>query len=399
MKVLVTGAKGFVGRNLCEALKNIRDGKDGRERYRPLLPLTLYEYDRDSNLDELSRYCADADFVFNLAGVNRPEDPAEFMEGNFGFASDLLNALESHGNACPVMLASSAQASLEGRYAGSEYGKSKLAGENLFREYSERTGAKVLVYRFPNLYGKWCRPNYNSAVATFCSNIANGLPINVNDPATELELLYIDDLVHEMLEALSGREHRDDESPLGLCVAGPTDRVSLGDIVRLLCGYKEARETLAVPDVSEGSFSKKLYSTYLSYLDSEDFSYKLKMNCDDRGSFTEILRTADRGQVSVNVSKPGITKGNHWHHSKWEKFCVVSGEGLVQLRRVGEDADGEPYPVVEYRVSGDEIEVVEMIPGYTHNIVNLSDERDLVTVMWANEPFDPENPDTFFLEV
>lgn len=398
MKVLVTGAKGFVGSNLCEALKSVRDGKDLRERYRSLLPLTLYEYDRDSSHEDLSRYCSEADFVFNLAGVNRPEDPAEFMEGNFGFASELLNTLELHGNTCPVMLASSAQASLEGRYAGSEYGKSKLAGEKLFCEYSERTGAKVLIYRFPNLYGKWCRPNYNSAVATFCNNIANNLPISVSDPATELELLYIDDLVNEMLEALLGREHRDETIP-GLCMAGPTDRVSLGDIVRLLHDFKEARKTLLVPDVSEGSFSKKLYSTYLSYLDPKDFSYKLKMNCDDRGNFTEIFKTFDRGQVSVNVSKPGITKGNHWHHTKWEKFCVVSGEGLIQLRRVGVDANGESYPVVEYRVSGDVIRVVEMIPGYTHNIVNLSDERDLVTVMWANESFDPDNPDTFFLEV
>lgn len=399
MKVLVTGAQGFVGKNLCETLKCIRDGKDRREKYQALLPLTIFEYDRNSDPAELSRYCAEADFVFNLAGVNRPKDPAEFMEGNFGFASELLDMLEACGNACPVMLSSSAQASLEGRYAGSEYGKSKLAGENLFREYSARTGVKVLIYRFPNLYGKWCRPNYNSAVATFCHSIANGLPITVSDPATMLELLYIDDLVSEMLEALLGREHRDESSQEMLCVAGPTDLVSLGDIVDLLRSFKNAREALNVPDVSRGTFSKKLYSTYLSYVDPSDFSYKLKMNCDDRGSFTEMLRTPDRGQVSVNVSKPGIAKGNHWHHSKWEKFCVVSGEGLIQVRRIGEDEDGNPYPVDEYRVSGNSLEVVEMVPGYTHNIINCSDERDLVTVMWANEPFDPENPDTFFLEV
>lgn len=399
MKVLVTGAKGFVGKNLCETLKNIRDGKDRREQYQALLPLTIYEYDRDSQADELSRYCAEADFVYNLAGVNRPKDPAEFMEGNFGFASELLGALESRGNTCPVMLSSSAQASLEGRYVGSEYGKSKLAGENLFREYAARTGARVFIYRFPNLYGKWCRPNYNSAVATFCYNIARDLPIVVSDPSVQLELLYIDDLVEEMLGVLLGEDHRTTSDKDGLCVAGSTDKVTLGEIVSLLQEFKESRETLNVPNVSNGSFSKKLYSTYLSYLEPKDFSYKLKMNCDSRGSFTEILRTVDRGQVSVNVSKPGITKGNHWHHSKWEKFCVVSGEGLIQLRRTGEDADGAPYPVVEYRVSGDVIEVVEMIPGYTHNIINLSDERDLVTLMWANESFDPNNPDTFFLEV
>lgn len=399
MKVLVTGAKGFVGRNLCETLKSIRDGKDRREKYQALLPLTVYEYDRDSEPGELDCYCKAADFVFNLAGVNRPQDPKEFIEGNIGFASELLDKLESNGNTCPVMLSSSVQASLEGRYAGSEYGKSKLAGENLFREYSARTGARVLIYRFPNLYGKWCRPNYNSVVATFCNNIARDLPITVSDPATQLELLYIDDLVVELLDALLGQEHRIGSEESGLCLAAPTDKVTLGEIVRLLQEFKRSRETLNVPDNSCGSFSKKLYSTYLSYLDPADFSYKLKMNCDSRGSFTEILRTVDRGQVSVNVSKPGITKGNHWHHSKWEKFCVVSGEGLIRLRRMGEDADGRRYPVTEYRVSGDAVEIVEMIPGYTHSIINLSKERDLVTLMWANEPFDPDNPDTYFEEV
>ena len=396
MKVLVTGAKGFVGSNLCASLKNIRDGKDRRERFQELLPLDIFEYDLSSTPEELDAWCAKADFVFNLAGVNRPKDASEFMEGNFGFASTLLETLEKHGNKCPVMLSSSVQASLEGRFAGSEYGKSKLAGEQLFREYSERTGAKVLIYRFPNLYGKWCRPNYNSAVATFCNNIANDLPITVNDPSTELDLLYIDDLVDEMLNALLGKERRKED---GFCEALPTDHVSLGQIVELLNGFKTARDDISIPDVTEGSFSKKLYSTYLSYLDPSDFSYKLKKNEDVRGSFTEILHTTDRGQVSVNVSKPGITKGQHWHHTKWEKFCVVSGEALIQLRRVGVDLEGNKYPIVEYRVCGDDPTVVEMIPGYTHNIINVSQDRDLVTVMWANEVFNPDRPDTFFEEV
>ncbi|MEG2212134.1 MAG: NAD-dependent epimerase/dehydratase family protein [Raoultibacter sp.] len=396
MKVLITGAKGFVGKNLVKALEQVRDGKDRRERYQTLLPLTIFEYDRDSNCDELAMYCAEADFVFNLAGVNRPKEQFEFMEGNFGFASELLDALAYCKNACPVMLASSAQASLEGRFAGGEYGKSKLAGEKLFHEYSEKTGAPVLIYRFPNLYGKWCKPNYNSAVATFCNNIANNLPITVNDPSVELELLYIDDLVREMMEALLGNETRIDG---GFCQVGPTDHVTLGEIASLLEDFKAARNTLGVPDVTAGTFSKKLYSTYLSYLDTNDFSYKLKMNKDERGSFTELLRTIDRGQLSVNVSKPGITKGQHWHNTKWEKFCVVSGKGLIQLRRVGTDVNGELYPSVEYHVTGNNIEVVEMIPGYTHNIINLSNEHDLVTVMWCNECFDPENPDTFYEEV
>ena len=396
MKVLVTGSKGFVGKNLVESLKNIRDGKDRRTCYQALLPLTIYEYDKDSDHAALDTYCTDAEFVFNLAGVNRPKDQEEFMEGNFGFASTLLETLEKHGNVCPVMLSSSTQASLEGRFAGSEYGKSKLAGEHLFREYSERTGAKVLIYRFPNLYGKWCRPNYNSAVATFCNNIANDLPITVNDPNTELDLLYIDDLVAEMLNALLSNETQGID---GFCHAMPIDHVTLGQIVELLKGFKDAREKLDVPDVTSGSFSKKLYSAYLSYLDTSNFSYKLKMNVDARGSFTEILHTADRGQVSVNISEPGITKGQHWHNTKWEKFCVVSGEGLIQLRKVGVDENGVDYPVVEYRVSGEDIEVVEMIPGYTHNIINLSDTEKLVTIMWCNECFDPERPDTFGLEV
>lgn len=396
MNVLVTGAKGFVGSNLCASLKNIRDGKDRREKYQALLPLEVYEYDIDSPDEELSFCCSEADFVFNLAGVNRPKETSEFMSGNFGFAEKLLDLLEHHGNACPVMLSSSVQASLEGRFAGSEYGKSKLAGENLFREYGERTGAKVLIYRFPNLYGKWCRPNYNSAVATFCNNIAKDLPITVNDSATELDLLYIDDLVEEMLNALVGEENRNDD---GFCEALPTNHVTLGEIVELLESFKAARESISVPDVTEGSFSKKLYSTYLSYLDPSDFSYKLKKNEDVRGSFTEFLRTPDRGQVSVNVSKPGITKGQHWHQSKWEKFLVVSGEAIVQMRRVGVDADGKPYPVVEYRLSENDPTVVEMVPGYTHNIINASDERELVTVLWANEVFDPNRPDTYFEEV
>ncbi|RDB62818.1 capsular biosynthesis protein [Gordonibacter sp. 28C] len=396
MRVLVTGAKGFVGRNLCESLKAIRDGKDRRPRYQALLPLEVFEYDRDSSPEDLDAWCAAADFVFNLAGVNRPEDPAEFMEGNFGFASELLAALERCGNKCPVMLASSAQASLSGRYAGSAYGESKLAGERLFRAYSERTGAPVLVYRFPNVYGKWCRPNYNSAVATFCCNVANGLPVRVDDPSTELELLHVDDLVSEMLEALLGGESR---GPDGLCHAGPTDRATLGEVVSLLESFRDSRETLEVLDQSEGSFSKKLHSTYLSYLPGDGLAYPLDPRRDERGSFAEFLRTPDRGQVSVNVSEPGVTKGNHWHHMKWEKFLVVSGEASVRLRRVGLDEGGRPFPVAEYRVSGDRPEVVEMAPGFTHCIENLSDSEDLVTLMWANEPFDPEDPDTFFEEV
>lgn len=396
MKVLITGAKGFVGKNLVAALECIRDGKDRREKYQALLPLEIFEYDIDSTPEDLDAFCAEADFVFNLAGVNRPKEASEFMEGNFSFASTLLDTLEKHGNKAPVMLSSSAQASLEGRYAGSEYGKSKLAGEELFKEYSKRTGADVLIYRLPNLYGKWCRPNYNSAVATFCNNIANDLPITVNDSSIELELLYIDDLVDALMGNLVGEVLRNES---GFCVAAPTDKKTLGEIVELLHEFKSARGSLDVPDVTEGSFSKKLHSTYLSYLDPSDFSYELKMSVDNRGSFTEVLRTVDRGQVSINVSKPGITKGQHWHRTKWEKFCVVSGEGLIRLRRIGKDKQGNDYPVVEYRVSGEKLEVVEMIPGYTHSIINLSDTQDVVTLMWCNECFDPEKPDTFFEEV
>ena len=393
MKILVTGAKGFVGRNLCESLKNIRDGKDRRERYQSLLPLTVYEYDIDGTREELSLYCAEADFVFNLAGVNRPESPEDFMKGNFGFASELLGLLEHHGNKCPVMLSSSAQASLEGRYAGSVYGESKLAGENLFREYSERTGAPVYIYRFPNLYGKWCRPNYNSAVATFCDAIANGREFHVNDTSVELKLLYIDDLVACMLELLLGKVERGGD---GICAAQPTDKVTLGQIVELLESFRDARENISIPDQADGSFSKKLYATFLSYYDAGSLAYPLHANCDERGSFTEFLRTSDCGQVSINVSKPGVTKGNHWHHTKWEKFLVVSGEALIRLRKVGVDAEGNPYPVDEYRVSGDSPTVVEMAPGMTHSITNVSETDDLVTVMWANETFDPVKPDTFY---
>ena len=407
MKVLVTGAKGFVGRNLCEALKNIRDGKDRREKYQQLLPLTVYEYDRDGTQDELSFYCSAADFVFNLAGINRPKDPSEFMEGNRGFGETLLDLLEHHDNKCPVMLSSSVQASLEERYAGSLYGESKLAGEELLFDYEKRTGAPVLVYRFPNLYGKWCRPRFNSAVATFCDAIANEREFTVNDPSVELELLYIDDLVTAILDALVGEVRRcryagakcvPDEAGR-YCYAPGAQKATLGEIVRLLTSFRDARETLEVPNLAGGSFSKKLYSTFLSYYEPGRFAYDLAPNVDARGSFTEFLRTPERGQVSVNVSKPGITKGNHWHMSKWEKFLVVSGTASIKLRKVGCDAEGNPFPVDEYVVSGSDLRVVEMIPGYTHSITNLSGTDDLVTVMWANEAFDPENPDTYFEEV
>lgn len=404
MKVLVTGANGFVGRNLCEALRNIAEGKDRRGKYQSLLPLTVYEYDRNGTQEELSFYCSAADFVFNLAGINRPKDPSEFMKGNMEFGETLLSLLEHHGNKCPVMLSSSVQASLEGRYAGSPYGESKLAGEELLFDYEERTGAKAMVYRFPNLYGKWCRPRYNSAVATFCDAIANDREFQVNDPSVELELLYIDDLVTAMLDALVGDVRRcryvgaecvpaEDGR---YCHVPGAQKVSLGEIVGLLKGFRDARETLAVPNLGDGSFSKKLYSTFLSYYEPGRFAYSLKPNVDARGSFTEFLRTPDRGQISVNVSKPGITKGNHWHMSKWEKFLVVSGTAKIKLRKVGADQEGNPYPVDEYVVTGGDMRVVEMIPGYTHSITNLSDDEDLVTVMWANEPFDSENPDTYY---
>lgn len=385
MNILVTGASGFVGKNLLSQLRNIRDGK--AKNYAVEGDLTLYEYDLGSTPEKLDLYCRNADFVFNLAGVNRPQDPAEFMKGNFGFASTLLDTLKKHGNTCPVMISSSIQASLD-----NPYGESKRAGEQLLFDYAEETGAKVLVYRFPNLFGKWCRPNYNSAVATFCNNIANDLPITVNDPSVELHLVYIDDVVDELIGALTGGEHRDG----AFCVVPTSHRITLGGIVDLLHSFRRMPETLEVPDTTTDGFAKKLYSTYLSYLPEDRFAYDLKMNTDARGSFTEILRTADRGQFSVNVSKPGITKGQHWHHTKNEKFVVVHGHGLIQLRKVGKDEQGNDYPVVNYEVSGEKIRVVEMIPGYTHNIVNLSDTEDLVTFMWCNECFDPAKPDTYF---
>ena len=388
MKILITGAKGFVGRNLVENLKNIRDGKD--KTHNISSDLEILEYDIDNTLEQLDEFCKKADFVFNLAGVNRPKNKEEFIEGNFGFASTLLENLKKHKNNCPVMLSSSIQATLEGRYAGSDYGKSKLAGEELFKEYSKETGAKVLIYRFPNLFGKWCRPNYNSAVATFCNNIANDLPIQVNDRNTELELVYIDDLVQELLRAIENNETRDE---YGYCYVPEIHRASLGEIVDLLYSFKESRKNLFIPNLTEGSFEKKLYSTYLSYLDPKDFSYKLKMNVDNRGSFTELVKSLDRGQISINISKPGITKGQHWHNTKTEKFIVVAGIGIIQLRKIGTNE------IVEYKVSGEEITVVDMIPGYTHNIINLSETENLVTVMWCNECFNPERPDTFFEEV
>ena len=384
MKILVTGAKGFVGRNLCSQLRNIAEGK--ARWYDCPADLEILEYDVDSEAASLDDYCRDADFVFNLAGVNRPKDPAEFMQGNFGFASLLLDTLKKHRNTCPVMISSSIQALLD-----NPYGESKRAGENLLFDYSVETGARVLVYRFPNVFGKWCRPNYNSAVATFCNNIANGLPITVNDPSVEMHLVYIDDVVDELIGALSGHEHRNGR----FCEVPVTHHITLGGIVDLLHSFHAMHENLQVPDFSD-AFAKKLYSTYLSYLPEEKTIYPLKMNVDQRGSFTEIIRTPDRGQFSVNVSKPGITKGQHWHHTKNEKFVVVSGHGLIQLRREGTDADGNPYPVREYEVSGQQIQVVEMLPGYTHNIINLSDTDDLVTLMWANEAFDPNRPDTYF---
>ena len=394
MNILVTGAKGFVGRNLCENLKNIRDGKD---RTRSFTIEHVFEYDIDSSIEELKDYCSKADFVFNLAGVNRPKDNSEFMSGNFGFASTLLNTLKKHINKCPVMLSSSIQATLIGRYGESDYGKSKLAGENIFFDYGKETGAKVLVYRFPNLFGKWCRPNYNSAVATFCNNIANDLPIQVNDRNTELELLYIDDLMEEMMSALRGCEHHCEYEGLNpveksdgkFCYVPVTHKVTLGKIVDTLEAFKEQPQTLVMPEIANNSFEKKLYSTYLSYLPKEKVAFPLKMNCDDRGSFTELLKTANCGQFSVNISKPGITKGQHWHNTKWEFFIVVSGHALIQERKIGTDE------VIEFDVSGDNIQAVHMLPGYTHNIINLSETENLVTVMWANEQFDKNHPDTF----
>ena len=419
MKILVTGAKGFVGKNLCANLRNIQDGKD--RRFPNLKIDEVYEYDIDTNPALLDEYCQKADFVFNLAGVNRPKETSEFMEGNFGFASTLLDTLKKYGNKCPVMLSSSQQASLTGRFGNSEYGRSKKAGEDLFLKYQEETGAKVLVYRFPNLFGKWCRPNYNSAVATFCNAVANDLPYTVNDPTVELELLYIDDLVDEMMACLKGEEHRCDFNGLEVipapyppkgkiadeversslegsgayCYCPVTHKVTLGRIVELLHQFAEQPKTLMMPEIPEGSFEKKLYSTYLSYLPKEKVAFPLKMNVDERGSFTELVHTHNAGQVSINISKPGITKGQHWHHTKFEQFIVVKGHGLIQQRNLN-DPSGK---VLEWEVSGDKIEAVHMLPGYTHNIINLSETEDLVTVMYCNEIFDPNHPDTFFEKV
>jgi UDP-2-acetamido-2,6-beta-L-arabino-hexul-4-ose reductase len=415
MKILITGAKGFVGKNLCWALKNIAEGKD--RRFSSLSIEAVYEYDLDSTEAELDEWCREADFVFNLAGVNRPKEQSEFMEGNFGFASTLLDTLKKYGNTCPVMLSSSQQASLTGRFGNSEYGRSKKAGEDLFLNYSKETGAKVLVYRFPNLFGKWCRPNYNSAVATFCNAFANDLPYTVNDPSVELELLYIDDLVDEMIAALQGNEHHCEFNgltvipsalePCSLATAGTqesegskgrycycpiTHHVTLGEIVELLKSFAEQPKTLMIPEIPANSFAKKLYSTYLSYLPYEKTAFSLKMNVDERGSFTELVHTLNAGQVSINISKPGITKGQHWHNTKFEQFIVVKGHGLIQQRNLN-DPEGK---VFEWEVDGDHIQAVHMLPGYTHNIINLSDTEDLVTVMYCNEIFNPNKPDTFF---
>ena len=398
MRVLVTGAKGFVGKNLCAALKNIRNGKD--RRFPELKIEEIFEYDLDSTPDELDIWCKDAGFVFNLAGVNRPQNQEEFMQGNFGFASTLLDTLKKHKNTCPVMLSSSQQASLTGRFGNSEYGRSKKAGEDLFLEYGKETGAEVHVYRFPNLFGKWCRPNYNSAVATFCNAFANDLPYTVNDPSVELELLYIDDLVDEMLAILQGNGHHCEfegleviPGPLGKYRYCPiTHKVTLGEIVELLKSFAEQPKTLIIPEIPAGSFAKKLYSTYLSYLPYEKTAFDLKMNVDERGSFTELVHTLNAGQVSINISKPGITKGQHWHNTKFEQFIVVKGHGLIQQRNLN-DPEGK---VLEWEVDGDHIQAVHMLPGYTHNISNLSDSEDLVTVMYCNEVFNPSRPDTFF---
>ena len=408
MKILVTGAAGFVGRNLVENLKTIRDGKN---RTRPNLSIdAIYEYDRNNTLEELNQFCSDCDFVFNLAGVNRPKEISEFREGNFGFASTLLDTLKRHRNTCPVMLSSSLQATLAGRFGTSEYGLSKRNGEELFFSYAAETGATVYVYRFPNLVGKWVRPNYNSAVGTFCNNIANDLPITVNDPSVELEMLFIDDLIEEMYDAMEGKPHRaeypaTDEVVDGIkydgltprpvengryCYVPVTHKATLGQIVDLLHTFHDQPHNLIMPTIAPGSFEKKLYSMYLSYLPKKKVAFDLKMNCDDRGSFTELLKTADHGQFSVNISKPGITKGQHWHNTKWEFFIVVAGHGLIQERKIGTDE------IIEFEVSGEKIQAVHMLPGYTHNIINLSETENLVTVMWANEIFDSKHPDTFF---
>lgn len=418
MKILVTGAKGFVGRNLCANLRNIQEGKD--RRFPELSIESVYEYDLDSTPEQLDEYCKKADFVFNLAGVNRPQNQEEFMQGNFGFASTLLETLKKHKNTCPVMLSSSQQASLAGRFGNSEYGRSKKAGEDLFLEYGKETGARMLIYRFPNLFGKWCRPNYNSAVATFCNAFANDLPYTVNDPSVELELLYIDDLVDEMIACLKGEEHRCEFNGLEVlpapednaenqrdreesaksadtkyryCYVPTTHKATLGEIVELLRSFAEQPKTLMIPEIPENSFAKKLYSTYLSYLPKEKVAFPLKMNVDDRGSFTELVHTLNAGQVSINISKPGITKGQHWHNTKWEFFIVVAGHGLIQERKLGTDE------IIEFEVSGDNIQCIHMLPGFTHNIINLSDTENLVTVMYCNEIFNPNKPDTYFEEV
>ena len=395
MKILVTGARGFVGKNLCAQLKNIRDGK---ARNYGVTVSEIYEYDLDSTPQELDEWCASADFVFNLAGVNRPQNQEEFMAGNFGFAGTLLDTLKKHNNTCPVMLSSSQQASLAGRFGDSEYGRSKRAGEDLFLQYGRQTGARVLVYRFPNLFGKWCRPNYNSAVATFCNAVANDLPYTVNDPSVELELLYIDDLVDEMIACLRDGQHRCEFDGLEVipsasgryCYVPVTHKVTLGEIVDLLNSFEAQRTTLIVPEIPAGSFAKKLYSTFLSYLPASKAAFPLKTNVDERGSFTELVKTLGAGQFSVNISRPGVTKGQHWHNTKWEFFIVVSGKALIQERRIGSDE------VLNFEVSGNDIKAVHMLPGYTHNIINLSDTEPLITLMWANELFDPERPDTYF---
>ena len=411
MKILVTGAKGFVGKNLCAQLNNIKDGK--ARCYGDVTVEAVYEYDLDSTPEQLDAWCKDCDFVFNLAGVNRPQNQEEFMQGNFGFASTLLDTLKKHGNKCPVMLSSSQQASLTGRFGNSEYGRSKKAGEDLFLDYSKETGAKVFVYRFPNLFGKWCRPNYNSAVATFCNAFANDLPYTVNDPSVELELLYIDDLVDEMIACLKGAEHHCEfdgleviptpviarsettkQSTIGrYCYVPTTHKATLGEIIELLKSFAAQPQSLMIPEIPANSFAKKLYSTYLSYLPKEKVAFPLKMNVDDRGSFTELVHTLNCGQVSINISKPGITKGQHWHNTKWEFFIVVSGHGLIQERKLGTDE------IIEFEVTGDNIQCIHMLPGYTHNIINLSESENLVTVMYCNEIFDPNKPDTYFEKV
>ena len=413
MKILVTGAQGFVGKNLCSQLNNIKEGK--ARWYEGVQIEEVFEYDLGNTQEELDKFCAEADFVFNLAGVNRPQNQEEFMQGNFGFASLLLDTLKKHGNTCPVMISSSIQATLVGRFGTSEYGKSKKAGEELMFEYGRETGAKVLVYRFPNLFGKWCRPNYNSAVATFCHNIAHDLPIQINDRSVEMELLYIDDLVDEMIDALAGKEHRctyngldpvpcachsersedellrtSSEKSHTYCYCPITYKATLGEIVDMIYSFADQSKTLLIPEIPEGSLAKKLYSTYLSYLPKEKVSFPLKMNVDDRGSFTELIHTLNCGQISINISKPGITKGQHWHHSKWEFFIVVSGHALIQQRKVDSDE------VLNFEISGDKIEAIHMLPGYTHNIINLSDTENLVTVMYCNEIFNPNRPDTYF---